>query len=104
MVDRKVGQHLEVTCSPFPNCTVEWKDNIMGVPEFYMERHETVLGVPEFAICDQKLIFGVPAVTMQRQEIIMGLPWITVKNVDAEVAVVQDEASAFQQKAETDTS
>jgi hypothetical protein len=104
MVDRKVFQHPEVTCSPFPNCTVEWKDNIMGVPEFYMERHETVLGVPEFAIRDQKLIFGVPAVTMQRQEIIMGLPWITVKNVDAEVAVVQDEASAFQQKAETDTS
>ena len=106
MVERKVGQHPELTCdhSFIPHCTVEWKDNIISVPETYMERHETVLGVPEFAIRDQKLIFGVPAITMQRQEIIMGLPWITVKNVGAAVATVQDEAAAFQQKAENDSS
>jgi len=103
--NQKVGQHPEITCDHafIPHCTVEWKDNIVGVPVFYMERHETILGVPEFAIHDQQLIFGVPAVTMQRQQIIMGLPWITVKNVDAEVDAVQSEASEFQHKAENDS-
>jgi len=102
MKTEKIGQHPEVRCNPFPNCTVEWKDNIVSIPETYMERHETILGVPEFAIRDQKLIFGLPAITMQRQEIIMGLPWVTVKNVGIAVAAVQDEAGAFQQKAEND--
>ena len=104
MGETKVLQHPEVTCHPFPNCSVEMKDNIISLPQFYMERHETVIGIPEFAVRDQKLMFGVPAITMQRQEIVMGLPSITVKSVDAEVGVAQDEASDFQRKAENDTS
>jgi hypothetical protein len=104
MRDMKVGQHPEITCRSIFDCTVEFKDNIVGVPEFYMEPHETVIGIPEFAVRDQKLIFGLPAIAMERQEIVMGLPWITVKSVDAEVGVAQSEASDFQQKAKSDTS
>jgi hypothetical protein len=103
--NQKVGQHPEITCDHalIPSCTVEWKDNIVGVPVFYMERHETILGVPEFALRDQTIIFGVPAITMQRQQFILGLPQITVTNVNAEVDAVQSEASAFQHKAEMES-
>jgi hypothetical protein len=103
--NQKVGQHPEITCDHafIPHCTVEWKDNIVGVPVFYMERHETILGVPEFAVRDQTIIMGIPALTMQRQTFILGLPQFTLKNVTVEQEKVQKDVSSFQHQAENES-
>lgn len=96
MVNKKVGQYPE-----WHGLHVEWKDIIIGVPEFFMQEQRIVMGIPEFKIDRTSMKLDVPEVTMKTQEIILGLPQFTVVNVRAEYSQYQDRADALKSKAES---
>ena len=99
LVNHQTGEFPEFRCDGIFDCTVKWSPIIVGVPEFYMERHDTILGVPEFSMGEQAIFMGVPEFRTERQRIVLGLPQITIKNVTVEAEYVKRESDEFAKQA-----